>query len=178
MRRRDPQAVRPAAPSATRRGRPIPSARTGAPAARGCRSVRSGLLRADDGRVCKSGNARSIWICDRARAGAPRRGAQAVPARSILRASRSLVRKAASEAKPNRDSRAKRVALLCNNPRLTGKAIDARLEWIVDAGKDGGALATPSEVNEPDHEWLRDSAESDSANRVQIRERVVAHFMD
>lgn len=51
------------------------------------------------------------------------------------------------------------------------------LEWIVDAGKDGGAFAAPSDVNEPDHERLRDSAESDSADRVQIREWVVVQCM-
>src|SRR5260370_29984683 len=49
-----------------------------------------------------------------------------------------------------------------------------RSEWIVDAGKDGGAFATPSDVNEADYERLRNRAKSNAADRVQFRERVVA----
>src|SRR6202167_4466036 len=50
-------------------------------------------------------------------------------------------------------------------------------ERIVDAGEDGGAFATPSDVDEADYERFRDCAESNSADRVHFRERVVAQVV-
>src|SRR5260370_2695740 len=61
----------------------------------------------------------------------------------------------------------------CDNPNTMA----ARSEWIIDAGKDGGAFATPSDVNEADYERLRNGAKSNAADRVQFRERVEAQIM-
>src|SRR5271170_7331262 len=156
---RDLRARSRAAPSTTRRARPIPFARTAAPAARACHSAQSGRRRAGDARVCRSANARSTLFCDRARASGPRRAEPEAPARSALRASRSLIQKAASEAKPSYDPRSD------------------DLEWIVDTRENCGAFAAPSDVDVPDHERLRDSAKSDAADRMQVLERIVAHLM-
>ena len=50
------------------------------------------------------------------------------------------------------------------------QAAGALLEWIIDAGEDRGAFAAPSDIDEADYERLRDSAESDAADRMQILE--------
>src|SRR5258708_37485691 len=53
----------------------------------------------------------------------------------------------------------------------------ARSEWIIEAGEDGGAFATPSDVEEADYERFRNGAKSNAADRVQLRERIVAQVM-
>src|SRR5580692_965202 len=64
-----------------------------------------------------------------------------------------------------------------NYPRLTGKTVNTLSEWIVDAGEDGGPFSTPSDVDVANHERLRDTAEANSADRMEFRERVIAHVV-
>src|SRR5271168_875836 len=60
---------------------------------------------------------------------------------------------------------------------LESRASARWLERVVDAREDCCAFAAPSYVHEADYERLCDPADSDAADRVHVRERIVAHFM-